>query len=201
MGSVNGGLAFLCFFIIPALARRFDERILLISFGVVTAIVGRAAFFPFPGVDSPAVCVGVENNCTITEIPTFPPDVFGDLTTPGEEYPDCKWPNGSNPFDVYERQNHGRFKNFRSYAPLGEIAETVECNVDDPCKCMYKGHTIDGIEKECVGCQLDWCAEQPALNLVQFIIGVVILTLGHPFRIALTQSIYTKMLGPIPQGT
>ena len=90
-------------------------------------------------------------------------------------------------------------KNFRSYAPLGEIAETVECNVDDPCKCMYKGHTVDGIEKECVGCHLDWCAKQPALNLVQFIIGVVILTLGHPFRIALTQSIYTKMLGPIPQ--
>ena len=53
--------------------------------------------------------------------------------------------------------------------------------------------------KECVGCHLDWCAEQPALDLVQFIIGVVILTLGHPFRIALTQSIYSKMLGPIPQ--
>ena len=57
----------------------------------------------------------------------------------------------------------------------------------------------DGIMKECVGCHLDWCAEQPALDLVQFIIGVVILTLGHPFRIALTQSIYSKMLGPIPQ--
>ena len=45
---------------------RFDERILLILFGVVTAIVGRAAFFPFPNVDNPAVCVGVPNNCTIT---------------------------------------------------------------------------------------------------------------------------------------
>ena len=81
----------------------------MISFGVVTAIVGRAAFFPFPGVDNPAVCVGVENNCTIAEIPTFPPDVFGELTTPGEEWPNCKWPNGSDPLYLYEHQNHGRF--------------------------------------------------------------------------------------------
>ena len=77
--------------------------------------------------------------------------------------------------------------------------DTVECDVDEPCDCMYMDEVRKGIEQECVGCHLDWCAEQPALNLVQFIIGVVILTLGHPFRIALTQSIYTKMLGPIPQ--
>ena len=76
----------------------------------------------------------------------------------------------------------------------------MECDVDDPCKCRDEDDEIkDGIMKECVGCHLDWCAEQPALDLVQFIIGVVILTLGHPFRIALTQSIYSKMLGPIPQ--
>ena len=79
------------------------------------------------------------------------------------------------------------------------MVDTVECDVDEPCECMWEGKTCQGIEQECVGCHLDWCAEQPALDLVQFIIGVVILTLGHPFRIALTQSIYTKMLGPIPQ--
>ena len=58
----------------------------------------------------------------------------------------------------------------------------------------------DGVMDKCIGCHLDWCKDQPALDLVQFIIGVVILTLGHPFRIALTQSIYSKMLGPIPQA-
>ena len=79
------------------------------------------------------------------------------------------------------------------------MVDTVECDVDEPCDCIYENQQIQGIEQECVGCHLDWCAEQPALDLVQFIIGVVILTLGHPFRIALTQSIYTKMLGPIPQ--
>ena len=82
---------------------------------------------------------------------------------------------------------------------MGEIVKTDKCNVGDPCKCMYNGHEVWGIEKECVGCHLEWCTEQPALNLVQFIIGLVILSLGRPFRIALTQSIYTKVIGPIPQ--
>ena len=75
----------------------------------------------------------------------------------------------------------------------------MECDIDDPCPCKYDNMECTGIMKECVGCHLEWCTEQPALNLVQFIVGVVILTLGHPFRIALTQSIYSKMLGPIPQ--
>ena len=74
---------------------------------MVTAIVGRAAFFPFPGVDNPAVCVGVPNNCTITSIPTgLPPG----LETVGDDLPTCKWPNGSDPF---EHQNHGRFVSLR----------------------------------------------------------------------------------------
>ena len=91
-----------------------------------------------------------------------------------------------------------------SYQPslgnLGKVEPTVECDVADPCTCFIEGEQLcHGIKKECVGCHLEWCTEQPALNLVQFIVGVVILTLGHPFRIALTQSIYSKMLGPIPQ--
>jgi len=194
--SVNGGLAFLCFFIIAPLARRFDERVLLISLGVVTAIVGRAAFFPFPGVDNPAVCVGVKNNCTI-ELDK----VWGGQAILTDDLPKCKLKEETKFSNPYEHQNHGKFKNFRSYAPLGEVVDTVECDVDEPCDCLWEGKPMQGIEQECVGCHLDWCAEQPALDLVQFIIGVVILTLGHPFRIALTQSIYTKMLGPIPQGT
>ena len=132
--SVNGGLAFLCFFIIAPLARRydtmmsyhlisnkaminisfilgksnliryfdfarFDERVLLISFGVVTAIVGRAAFFPFPGVDNPAVCVGVPNNCTIKL-----DEVWGGQPILSDDLPICEVI--SSPL---EHQNHGKF--------------------------------------------------------------------------------------------
>ena len=94
---------------------RFDERILLISFGVVTAIVGRAAFFPFPGVDNPAVCVGVPNNCTIHLEKMHLDNVWGHndglkIYSDDPKLPECKTFEEqmlySNP---YEHQNHGKF--------------------------------------------------------------------------------------------
>ena len=87
---------------------RFDERVLLILFGVVTAIVGRAAFFPFPGVDNPAVCVGVPNNCTI-ELDK----VWGGQPILSDNLPQCipiEETKFSNP---YEHQNHGKFVSVR----------------------------------------------------------------------------------------
>jgi hypothetical protein len=41
------------FFLIPILAKRFDERILLIGLGIVPMIIGRIFFFPF----SAKVCI------------------------------------------------------------------------------------------------------------------------------------------------
>ena len=41
----------------PLLLNRFDERILLLYFGVLSSIIGRAAFFPFPGNDNEHVCM------------------------------------------------------------------------------------------------------------------------------------------------
>ena len=53
------------------------------------------------------------------------------------------------------------------------------------------------VEKGC--CSLDWCKEQPAMNVVQFVIGFCIIAAGHPFRVSLTQSLLTKILGPVQQ--
>ena len=86
---------------------RFDERVLLISLGVVTAIVGRAAFFPFPGVDNPAVCVGVKNNCTI-ELDK----VWGGQAILTDDLPKCKLIEETKFSNPYEHQNHGKFVSF-----------------------------------------------------------------------------------------
>lgn len=53
------------------------------------------------------------------------------------------------------------------------------------------------VEKGC--CSLDWCKEQPAMNVAQFVIGFCIIAAGHPFRVSLTQSLLTKILGPVQQ--
>ena len=62
------------------------------------------------------------------------------------------------------------------------------------------GERIKCSESQAIGCcALEWCKEQPAMNIGQFIIGFCIFAAGHPFRLSITQSLFTKILGPIQQ--
>uniref|UniRef100_A0A6P4EI48 Major facilitator superfamily domain-containing protein 8 isoform X1 n=1 Tax=Drosophila rhopaloa TaxID=1041015 RepID=A0A6P4EI48_DRORH len=45
-----------------------------------------------------------------------------------------------------------------------------------------------------------WCAELPALTLTQFIIGFALTSVGYPIGVTLIQTIFSKVLGPRPQG-
>ena len=72
---------------------------------------------------------------------------------------------------------------FRSLAPIREIAERIKCSNISKVGC----------------CDLEWCKEQSAMTVWQLVIGFAIFTMGHPFRISLTQSIFSKILGPVPQ--
>ena len=46
---------------------------------------------------------------------------------------------------------------------------------------------------------LEWCKDQPALQVWQLFGGIIIGTIGYPFAIAITQSIFSKIIGPRPQ--
>ena len=61
------------------------------------------------------------------------------------------------------------------------------------------GENDTNIEVEDGCCSLDWCKDQPAMNVVQFVIAFFIVAAGHPFRVSLSQSLFIKVLGPIPQ--
>ena len=61
------------------------------------------------------------------------------------------------------------------------------------------GENETNIEVEDGCCSLDWCKDQPAMNVVQFVIAFFIVAAGHPFRVSLSQSLFIKVLGPIPQ--
>ena len=127
-----GIMSFICFMFIGPLAMRMDERALLIVLGLISAVFGRALFFPFPGSDPPHK----SENASVSSI-------------------------------------------LRYGLP---IRDNVECPKSNGQSCTY-----------------DWCDTQPAIKLSQFIVGTMILSAGHPFRIALTQAIFSKILGPIPQ--
>ncbi|XP_017843584.1 major facilitator superfamily domain-containing protein 8 isoform X2 [Drosophila busckii] len=46
----------------------------------------------------------------------------------------------------------------------------------------------------------DWCSQLPALTLTQFIVGFALTSVGYPIGVTLIQTIFSKVLGPRPQG-
>ncbi|XP_051175017.1 major facilitator superfamily domain-containing protein 8 isoform X2 [Leptopilina boulardi] len=59
---------------------------------------------------------------------------------------------------------------------------------------------INGTEK--VGCPSiqEWCRYTPQMTITQFLIGYTFTTIGYPLGVTLTQTIFSKILGPRPQG-
>ena len=45
-----------------------------------------------------------------------------------------------------------------------------------------------------------WCATSPKMYVPQIIIGTILLSVGYPFVMVFTSSMYSKILGPRPQG-
>jgi len=50
------------------------------------------------------------------------------------------------------------------------------------------------------GCALPWCEYTPALTLFQFYLGYAISAVSYPFCMAICQGIFSKVIGPRPQG-
>jgi len=51
------------------------------------------------------------------------------------------------------------------------------------------------------GCDLEWCEYTPALTEFQFYLGYVIATISFPFCVGICPALFSKILGPRPQGT
>ena len=49
------------------------------------------------------------------------------------------------------------------------------------------------------GCDLEWCQTTPALQDWQLFGGIIIGTIGYPYAVAITQSLFSKIIGPRPQ--
>jgi ceroid-lipofuscinosis MFS transporter 7 len=53
------------------------------------------------------------------------------------------------------------------------------------------------------GCPLDfkWCYDTPIVQLYQYLIGFALLVIGYSIANVMSFAIYSKLLGPKPQGT
>ncbi|XP_063909140.1 major facilitator superfamily domain-containing protein 8 [Zophobas morio] len=56
--------------------------------------------------------------------------------------------------------------------------------------------------EDLLGCpsSQEWCSFTPAITLTQFIIGYFLTAFGYPIGVTLIQTIFSKLLGPRPQG-
>lgn len=58
------------------------------------------------------------------------------------------------------------------------------------------------LNAEPVGCPRDqeWCLYTPAMTIEQFLFGYALTAIGYPIGVTLIQAIFSKILGPRPQG-
>jgi ceroid-lipofuscinosis MFS transporter 7 len=78
---------------------------------------------------------------------------------------------------------------------------------DEPLKIAQPfNHTVLNItgddDIELLGCPVnqEWCKTTPAMTMSQFILGYVLTSIGYPIGVTLIQTIFSKILGPRPQG-
>ncbi|XP_066596400.1 major facilitator superfamily domain-containing protein 8 [Prorops nasuta] len=66
----------------------------------------------------------------------------------------------------------------------------------------YNNLTVDANGTEILGCpsSQEWCRYTPQMTALQFIIGYGFTTVGYPIGVTLIQTIFSKVLGPRPQG-
>ncbi|XP_069696641.1 major facilitator superfamily domain-containing protein 8 [Periplaneta americana] len=62
--------------------------------------------------------------------------------------------------------------------------------------------SVTGNDTEIVGCPSvqKWCYYIPAMTLTQFLLGYAFTAVGYPIGVTLLQTIFSKILGPRPQG-
>lgn len=74
----------------------------------------------------------------------------------------------------------------------------------EPPKIAYINQTLSSSDEYTLppGCPStqEWCFTTPRMTLLQFIIGYGFTTLGYPIGVTLAQTIFSKILGPRPQG-
>lgn len=187
--SVGALLAIITFAMINPLCKWFPETKVMIWGGFFFMVIGRAVYIPwgsepvqtyddklrFEILDNKTFCDNYNLNltkiyATMIDNATFLDKV--DNTTQPEIYPDFDLSVSMNLTASMKSQN------------LKELLK--DC-----------GNTT-----EFLGCPSSqkWCSTVPGMTLTQFILGFVLTSLGYPVGVTLVQTIFSKILGPRPQG-
>ena len=141
------------------LARRFDERLIVICIGYGLVIIGLIAHYPIG--DTPLITAS--ENCTTNE------DVKSITFNSSLVFPEHE--QIIDEFPLYRMENS---------------LKSTENNSSDPC----------------LGCPSyqEWCKDTHQIPLPQLIISYILTLMGGPLVNSLSIAVFSKVLGPNPQG-
>lgn len=171
LALMGAGLLATCLFPISGrMGRKFDERLVMLIPGFVPILVGTLLFLPFPGKEIPMQECSIENSTT---------DIT-DVTTP-TFFEDFTWDSYDDLSQHSSLLDH--LSLFRQWSPLSAIG----------------GGTDDNCTPGCPTVQ-EWCLTVPQLPMAQLCVAFLTVMFGYPIAQSMSQGIFSKMLGPKPQG-
>ncbi|KAK8407280.1 hypothetical protein O3P69_002084 [Scylla paramamosain] len=172
---VGGLLASVVFPFSGFLSRKFDERKVLLFGGFIPMIMGMLLFLPYPGKQIPL------QNCTST--------VTSSLTT----WESSASPNVNSSWEIVpsddlliEDQYVPPSNHFLIYQQLSLTSATA-------------GETDEDCTLGCPAVQ-KWCEYVPQLPMAQLAVSFLFVMFGYPIEVSISQGLFSKMLGPKPQG-
>eukprot|EP00095_Tigriopus_kingsejongensis_P005987 maker-scaffold48_size466083-snap-gene-3.27 protein:Tk05987 transcript:maker-scaffold48_size466083-snap-gene-3.27-mRNA-1 annotation:"major facilitator superfamily domain-containing protein 8" len=76
----------------------------------------------------------------------------------------------------------------------------TDCDNYDPSTDGFEYFDERAVIDDLVGCPYCWCLDIPRMTVTQFLIGYAISVTGYPFCVAISGSLFSKILGNSPQG-
>ncbi|XP_053400185.1 major facilitator superfamily domain-containing protein 8-like isoform X2 [Mercenaria mercenaria] len=221
-----GVVAIVVFTVIKLLAKRFNERNLLLC-GFVICIIGYVSYLPW-GHNYPAVQYAeigkaetttnkISNSTMIAERKLLPEEVKlqvknEDITKNLKLSHERKGDGISAIEDVAKDNDNIRKNTFQQNGTMLAVNTKI-----------LKGNLVDNIigvtrtqfenvitfrnvsnrlDEEAVGCPyyFDWCMYTPVIFLWQYLLGTFFIAVGYSACSVISYTIFSKVLGPKPQG-
>ncbi|XP_019868168.2 major facilitator superfamily domain-containing protein 8 [Aethina tumida] len=170
---VGAVLAIATFASIAPLSKRYSEVTIMIWGGFLFMVLGRLTYIPFMN---------------------DPPQMFDNpLKVNLSLY--CKLRDKNATFDIISQTVD------LNYISTTLLNRNITFDVD-----VTDTNTLHAITLNCgddlLGCPStqEWCTYTPAMTLTQFILGYILTAFGYPIGVTLIQTLFSKVLGPRPQG-
>ncbi|XP_068231159.1 major facilitator superfamily domain-containing protein 8-like isoform X1 [Palaemon carinicauda] len=191
--SIGGVITVVMFSIVGVVSKKLDERMVVILMGLVPMTLSAFCFFPM-GSTYPKM-----QNCTVhARSPVAFPEDYSDVTT---LVPDL----------ILETKGLIDNETVRSgdftldiMGNVSDVINPIESSAENFTNTFSRRRRHVTVRGSChdLGCPQEqtWCTHTPIIERSQLGIASVIAVMGYPIAFTILSSLFSKLLGPKPQG-